>query len=102
MLAATGLINGCRVVAFCSDPARDGRRHGDGWLRRGCAAYERAIHDRVPILGIWHSGARLAEGVLSLHGVGRIFHAMTRPQAKIHRSPSCWALRLWRGVRTCR
>ena len=31
-------------------------------------AYERAMHDRVPILGIWHSGgARLAEGVLSLH-----------------------------------
>ena len=47
-------------------------------------AYERAMHDRVPILGIWHSGgARLAEGVLSLHAVGRIFHAMTQASGKI-------------------
>jgi acetyl-CoA/propionyl-CoA carboxylase carboxyl transferase subunit len=47
-------------------------------------AYERAMHDRVPILGIWHSGgARLAEGVLSLHGVGRIFRAMTQASGKI-------------------
>jgi acetyl-CoA/propionyl-CoA carboxylase carboxyl transferase subunit len=38
----------------------------------------------VPIIGIWHSGgARLAEGVLSLHAVGRIFHAMTQASGKI-------------------
>jgi acetyl-CoA/propionyl-CoA carboxylase carboxyl transferase subunit len=40
--------------------------------------------DRVPILGIWHSGgARLAEGVLSLHAVGKIFHAMTQASGQI-------------------
>jgi acetyl-CoA/propionyl-CoA carboxylase carboxyl transferase subunit len=40
--------------------------------------------DRVPILGVWHSGgARLAEGVLSLHAVGKIFHAMTRASGQI-------------------
>ena len=38
----------------------------------------------MPILGIWHSGgARLAEGVLSLHAVGRIFHAMTQASGKV-------------------
>jgi len=84
MLAATGMINGCRVVAFCSDPTVMGGAMG----MHGCdvvvRAYERAMHDRVPILGIWHSGgARLAEGVLSLHGVGRIFHAMTQASGKI-------------------
>ena len=35
--------------------------------------------DGVPIIGLWHSGgARLAEGVLSLHAVGRIFQVMTQ------------------------
>ena len=38
----------------------------------------------MPIIGLWHSGgARLAEGVLSLHAVGRIFHAMTQASGKI-------------------
>jgi len=47
-------------------------------------AYERAMIDRVPVLGIWHSGgARLAEGVLSLHAVGRIFYEMTQASGKI-------------------
>ena len=32
----------------------------------------------------WHSGgARLGDGVLSLHGVGEIFHAMTQASGKI-------------------
>ncbi|HRA06386.1 MAG TPA: carboxyl transferase domain-containing protein, partial [Propionicimonas sp.] len=47
-------------------------------------AYRRALVDRVPIIGVWHSGgARLAEGVLSLHAVGRIFHAMTQASGKV-------------------
>jgi acetyl-CoA/propionyl-CoA carboxylase carboxyl transferase subunit len=38
----------------------------------------------VPIIGLWHSGgARLAEGVLSLHAVGLIFHAMTKASGTI-------------------
>jgi acetyl-CoA/propionyl-CoA carboxylase carboxyl transferase subunit len=84
MLAATGIINGCRVVAFCSDPTVMGGAMGIEGCDVVVRAYERAIHDGVPILGIWHSGgARLAEGVLSLHGVGRIFHAMTQASGKI-------------------
>jgi len=47
-------------------------------------AYERALADSVPIVGLWHSGgARLAEGVLSLHAVGLIFHAMTQASGRI-------------------
>jgi len=42
------------------------------------AAYDEAIARGVPIIGLWHSGgARLAEGVASLHGVGAVFAAMT-------------------------
>ena len=38
----------------------------------------------MPIIGLWHSGgARLAEGVLSLHAVGRIFQVMTQASGKI-------------------
>ena len=84
MLAATGTINGCRVVAFCSDPTVMGGAMGIEGCDVVVRAYERAVHDGAPILGIWHSGgARLAEGVLSLHGVGRIFHAMTQASGKI-------------------
>jgi acetyl-CoA/propionyl-CoA carboxylase carboxyl transferase subunit len=84
MLAATGAINGCRVVAFCSDPTVMGGAMGVEGCDVVVRAYERATHDRVPILGIWHSGgARLAEGVLSLDGVGRIFRAMTQASGKI-------------------
>ena len=94
MLAAVGTINGCRVVALCSDATVMGGAMGTDGCDVVVRAYERAMHDRVPILGIWHSGgARLAEGVLSLHAVGRIFHAMTKASGQIRRSPSCWASR---------
>jgi acetyl-CoA/propionyl-CoA carboxylase carboxyl transferase subunit len=48
------------------------------------SAYERAMTDSAPIVGLWHSGgARLAEGVLSLHAVGLIFAAMTHASGKV-------------------
>ncbi|HYP46334.1 MAG TPA: carboxyl transferase domain-containing protein [Propionibacteriaceae bacterium] len=84
MLAAVGTINGCRVVAFCSDATVMGGAMGVQGCDVVVRAYERAMADRVPIIGIWHSGgARLAEGVLSLHAVGQIFHAMTQASGKI-------------------
>jgi acetyl-CoA/propionyl-CoA carboxylase carboxyl transferase subunit len=84
MLAAVGTVNGCRVVAFCSDPTVMGGAMGMDGCDVVVRAYQRAVQDRVPILGIWHSGgARLAEGVLSLHAVGRIFHAMTQASGKV-------------------
>jgi acetyl-CoA/propionyl-CoA carboxylase carboxyl transferase subunit len=84
MLAAVGSINGCRVVAFCCDPTVMGGAMGMDGCDVVVRAYERAVKEGVPILGIWHSGgARLAEGVLSLHAVGRIFHAMTQASGKV-------------------
>ena len=57
---------------------------GDVGCRVVVDAYHRAMTDGVPIIGLWHSGgARLAEGVLSLHAVGRIFHAMTQASGRI-------------------
>ncbi len=84
MLAATGTIQGSPVVAFSSDATIMGGSMGVDGCEVVVQAYRRAMVDRVPILGIWHSGgARLGDGVLSLHGVGRIFHAMTQASGKI-------------------
>jgi acetyl-CoA/propionyl-CoA carboxylase carboxyl transferase subunit len=84
MLAAVGRIRGRRVVAFCSDATVMGGAMGDVGCRVVVDAYHRAMIDNVPIVGLWHSGgARLAEGVLSLHAVGRIFQVMTQASGKI-------------------
>ena len=77
-VAAVGLIDGSGAVAFASDP----RVQGGAMGAEGCAvivaAYHEAIARGVPIVCLWHSGgARLAEGVASLHGVGTVFAAMT-------------------------
>ena len=84
MLAAVGNVDGTRMVAFCSDATVMGGAMGDVGCRVVVDAYHRAMTDGVPIIGLWHSGgARLAEGVLSLHAVGRIFHAMTQASGRI-------------------
>ncbi|MFV0430256.1 MAG: acyl-CoA carboxylase subunit beta [Arachnia sp.] len=78
MLAARGTIDGRRVVVFCSDATVMGGAMGVEGCKVVAKAYKHAMADRVPVIGIWHSGgARLAEGVLSLQAVGEIFNAMT-------------------------
>ncbi|GAA1937921.1 acyl-CoA carboxylase subunit beta [Nocardioides marmoribigeumensis] len=84
MRAATGTIDGQPVVAFCSDVTVMGGAMGVDGCRVVVEAYERAVADGVPIIGLWHSGgARLPEGVRSLHAVGEIFHAMTLASGRI-------------------
>ena len=42
-------------------------------------AIDTAVRERIPVIGLWHSGgARLAEGVEALDGVGQVFAAMVR------------------------
>ena len=77
-VAATGLIDGSGAVAFASDPRVQGGAMGTEGCAVLVAAYDEAIARGVPIIGLWHSGgARLAEGVASLDGVGAVFAAMT-------------------------
>ena len=77
-VAATGLIGGSGAVAFASDPRVQGGAMGTEGCAVIVAAYDEAITRGVPVIGLWHSGgARLAEGVASLHGVGTVFAAMT-------------------------
>jgi acetyl-CoA/propionyl-CoA carboxylase carboxyl transferase subunit len=84
VLAAAGTVNGVRTIAFCTD----GTVMGGAMGLEGCThivnAYDTAIEEQSPIVGIWHSGgARLAEGVRALHAVGLVFEAMIRASGYI-------------------
>ena len=84
ILAGTGRMLGTPAVAFASDPTIQGGALGSAGCEAIVVAYERALADGVPIVGLWHSGgARLREGAESLHGIGRIFAAMTRASGRI-------------------
>ncbi|MEU8249980.1 carboxyl transferase domain-containing protein [Nonomuraea sp. NPDC048916] len=79
VLAAMGRVEGVPVVAFCSDARFQGGAMGSEGCEHIVHAYDVAVRERVPVIGIWHSGgARLAEGVESLHAVGRVFASMTK------------------------
>jgi acetyl-CoA/propionyl-CoA carboxylase carboxyl transferase subunit len=78
-LAAEGRIDGMPAVGFASDPRVQGGATGSAGCRAIVTGYDRAIEAGAPIIGLWHSGgARLREGVESLHAVGTVFAAMTR------------------------
>jgi acetyl-CoA/propionyl-CoA carboxylase carboxyl transferase subunit len=81
---ARGRVAGTPVLAFASDPAVQGGAMGAQGCERIVATYDEALHRRCPVIGLWHSGgARLMEGVVSLHAVGQVFAAMTRASGKI-------------------
>jgi len=78
-VAACGEIDGALAVAFASDPRVQGGALGADGCLAIVAAYEEALAQGVPVIGLWHSGgARLREGVESLHAIGTIFAVMTR------------------------
>ncbi|MEO8518343.1 MAG: carboxyl transferase domain-containing protein [Dermatophilaceae bacterium] len=84
VLCATGKVRDTPVVAFASDATIQGGAMGKDGCEAILVAYQRALDDHVPVVGIWHSGgARLAEGVVSLHAVGEVFAIMTRASGKI-------------------
>src|SRR5580698_3958008 len=72
------------AVAFASDPRVQGGAMGSAGCAAIVTAYDQAIELGAPVIGLWHSGgARLAEGVESLHAVGIVFAAMTRASGKV-------------------
>ena len=84
VLTAEGLIDGMPAVAFASDPRVQGGAMGSAGCAAIVTAYDRALETGAPVLGLWHSGgARLREGVESLHAVGLVFAAMTRASGKV-------------------
>jgi acetyl-CoA/propionyl-CoA carboxylase carboxyl transferase subunit len=84
VLAGTGSISGVAAVAFASDPRVQGGAMGIAGCETIVAAHDRAVESGAPIIGLWHSGgARILEGVQSLHAVGMVFAAMTRASGKV-------------------
>jgi acetyl-CoA/propionyl-CoA carboxylase carboxyl transferase subunit len=83
-VAAHGLIDGVPVCAYASDATIQGGAIGDEGCKAILVAYEMALADGVPVVGLFHSGgARLADGVLSMHAVGQVFAMMTRASGKV-------------------
>ena len=79
VVAACGEIDGALAVAFASDARVQGGAMGSAGCAAVGAAYEEALAQGAPVIGLWHSGgARLREGAESLHAVGTVFAAMTR------------------------
>jgi acetyl-CoA/propionyl-CoA carboxylase carboxyl transferase subunit len=84
VLTGTGQIDGMAAVAFASDPRVQGGAMGSAGCAAIVTAYDHAIETGAPIVGLWHSGgARLREGVESLHAVGTVFAAMTRASGRV-------------------
>jgi acetyl-CoA/propionyl-CoA carboxylase carboxyl transferase subunit len=81
---ATGTVAGGRIVAFASDPQKMGGAMGSDGCRHIVDAIDTAVRERVPVVGLWHSGgARLAEGVEALDAVGQVFAAMVRASGRV-------------------
>jgi acetyl-CoA/propionyl-CoA carboxylase carboxyl transferase subunit len=84
VMSARGQIDGTSVVAFASDATRMGGAMGIEGCQHIVEAIDLAVRERVPVLGLWHSGgARLAEGVVALDGVGQVFAAMVRASGRV-------------------
>ncbi|RAY12689.1 acyl-CoA carboxylase subunit beta [Actinomadura craniellae] len=84
VLTMRGLVGGIEVVAYCTDATVMGGAMGAAGCRRIAAAIDTAVAERRPVIGVWHcGGARLAEGVESLEGVGQVFAAMVRASGRV-------------------
>jgi acetyl-CoA/propionyl-CoA carboxylase carboxyl transferase subunit len=84
VVAARGEVDGTPVIAFATDATRKGGALGTDGCRHIVDAVDAAVRERVPVVGLWHSGgARLAEGVVALDAVGQVFAAMVRASGRV-------------------
>lgn len=82
--AVRGTIDGAAVTAFATDALKMGGAMGSDGCAHIVDAIDQAVRERLPVLGLWHSGgARLAEGVEALHAVGLVFAAMIRASGRV-------------------
>ncbi|MGN9843366.1 acyl-CoA carboxylase subunit beta [Nonomuraea sp. H19] len=82
--AVRGRVAGRDVIAYCTDALNMGGAMGAEGCRWIVAAIDAAVLEGVPVIGLWHSGgARLADGVESMDGVGKVFRAMTRASGRV-------------------
>ncbi|WP_033289728.1 acyl-CoA carboxylase subunit beta [Amycolatopsis jejuensis] len=83
-LWATADLRGVPSVVFSLDHRIQGGAMHEGNCAIIVAAYRHALREGLPIVGLWHSaGARLQDGIGSLHAVAQVFHAMTMASGRI-------------------
>ncbi|MEV4320383.1 carboxyl transferase domain-containing protein [Actinocrispum sp. NPDC049592] len=81
---ARGRINGSGVIVYCTDGSTKGGAIGVDECPLIVEAIDIAVRERCPVIGVWHSGgAKLAEGVEAMHGIGQMFAAMVRASGQI-------------------
>ncbi|MCX4862344.1 acyl-CoA carboxylase subunit beta [Streptomyces canus] len=79
-----GRVHGVEVVAFCTDARVMGGAIGFEECCRIADAIDLALRENRPVIGLWHSGgAKLADGVEAMDGIGRIFAATVRASGRI-------------------
>ncbi|GAA5079963.1 acyl-CoA carboxylase subunit beta [Thermocatellispora tengchongensis] len=79
-----GRVHGVEVIAFCTDARVMGGAVGAGECNRIADATDLALRENCPVIGLWHSGgAKLADGIEAMDGIGRIFAATVRASGKI-------------------
>ncbi|MEV0455332.1 acyl-CoA carboxylase subunit beta [Catellatospora methionotrophica] len=84
VLSARGEIEGVAAVAFATDATVMGGAMGVEGCQHIVDTIDTAVRERIPVVGLWHSGgARLAEGVVALDGVGQVFAAMVRASGRV-------------------
>ena len=84
VMSARGQVDGAPVVVFATDATRMGGAMGTEGCQHIVEAIDLAVRERIPVVGLWHSGgARLAEGVVALDGVGQVFAAMVRASGRV-------------------
>jgi acetyl-CoA/propionyl-CoA carboxylase carboxyl transferase subunit len=84
VLYARGEIDGTAAIAYATDATKMGGAMGTEGCRHIVDAIDTAVRERMPVLGLWHSGgARLPEGVVALDAVGQVFAAMVRASGRV-------------------
>lgn len=79
-----GQADGVKVIAFCTDATKQGGALGLAECARIAEAIDLAASDGCPVIGLWHSGgAKIGDGIESMHGIGQIFAAMIRASGVI-------------------
>ncbi|AHH95210.1 hypothetical protein GCM10010174_55250 [Kutzneria viridogrisea] len=84
VLAVRGRVDGAQVVAHCTCGTRMGGAMGSEGCRHLVEAFDLAVRERCPVIGLWHcGGARLVEGVEALDGVGQTSAAVVRASGRV-------------------
>lgn len=84
VVVVLGTVEGVRTITYVTDGTSMGGAMGVEGCRLIVEAIDAAVRMRCPVIGVWHSGgARLAEGVTALEGVGGVFAAMIRASGRV-------------------